>query len=66
MQFLKSGDKSVLLDGTELYTLDKAVDTLAICVFDDYLALKRGVENSNGKNVSEETLNQILQNKEKR
>lgn len=56
MQFLKKGDKTVLLDGNEVYTLEKAVDTLAISVFEDYIALKRDEPNSNNEKVTEEKI----------
>lgn len=46
MQFLKKGDKTVLLDKNEVYTLERAVDTLAMSVFEDYIALKRDEPNS--------------------
>lgn len=56
MQILRREDKTVLLDGNEVYTLEKAVDSLAMCVVDDYLALKRSIPNSTGKEVSKDEL----------
>ncbi|MBS6765233.1 MAG: hypothetical protein KH304_16855 [Clostridium sp.] len=56
MQFLKKGDKTVLLDRNEVYTLERAVDTLAMSVFEDYIALKRDEPNSNNEKVTEERI----------
>ncbi len=61
MQHLKRGDKSLLLDKNEVYTLERVVDSLAMSIFDDYVALKRGEENSNGEKVERETLKEDME-----
>lgn len=45
-QFFKRGDEALVLDGNEIYTLERAVNTLAMTTFDDYMCLKRGEINS--------------------
>ena len=55
-QFFKRGDEVLVLDGNEMYTLERAVDTLAMITFDDYMCLKRGEKNSDGKEVSMESI----------
>lgn len=56
MQFLKRGEETVILHGNEVYTLDRLVNMLAMCVYDDYVSLKNGKTNSDGKEVTETSL----------
>lgn len=60
MQHLKRGNKSLLLDKNEVYTLERVVDNFAMSIFDDYISLKRGEENSNGEKVEMETLKEDM------
>ena len=61
MQYLKRGDKSLLLDENEVYTLERVVYNFAMSIFDDYISLKRGTENSNGEKVERETLKEDME-----
>lgn len=60
MQFFKRDDAILVLDGNEMYTLERAVSTLAMTTFESYMCLKRGEKNSNGKEVSMESIRDNL------
>ncbi len=55
-QFFKRGGEVLVFDGNEMYTLERAVGTLAMATFDDYVHMKRGEKNSDGKEVSMESI----------
>lgn len=61
MQFMKRGNQTVILDGNTVYTLEGAVDLLAMNLFDDFTSLKKGVKNSNGKEVSMDEMREDME-----
>ena len=61
MQIMKRGDETVILHDSEVFTLERVVNTVAMCAYDDYVSLKAGKPNSEGKEVTEDSLKSELE-----
>ena len=57
MQFLERGNEVLLLtDENNLLSLEKAVSLKAMSLAEDCICYNQGIENSNGKEISEDDL----------
>lgn len=61
MQFFKRGEETLVLDGNEMYTLERAVDTLAMAAYEDYVCLKRGEKNNLGQEPAMDSIKNDLE-----
>lgn len=61
MQFFKRGEETLVLDGNEIYTLERAVDTLAMATYEDYVCLKRGEKNNLGQEPAMDSIKNDLE-----
>lgn len=56
-EYIARGNKvSLLVDGKEVITLEKAVYTTAMLLYEDYRCMKKGIKNDFGREITVDDL----------